>query len=181
MALGGDCFFIQYFDRRCLRIEDSGHNYRRQFLIPSSWRIGWSIERGIPLRPNWFLYIALCHSLGDAISGGPLCFFHKGANLFLPIPDRRSSRHDIGDVTSLVMLSVILHTGIADPGLLAWIKDFLDHLFGLIGFSPWTVVLAIGLLLLAMPASLIGLYVVQHRRGKADLPRLGPDSPNPRE
>ena len=62
------------------------------------------------------------------------------------------------------MLSVILHTGIADPGLLAWIKDFLDHLFGLIGFSPWTVVLAIGLLLLAMAAGLIGLYVVQHRR-----------------
>jgi len=79
------------------------------------------------------------------------------------------------------MLSVILHTGIADPGLLAWIKDFLDHLFGPIGFSPWAFVLAIGLFLLAMPAGLIGLYVVQHRRGKAGLPRPVPDSPNPRE
>jgi hypothetical protein len=79
------------------------------------------------------------------------------------------------------MLSVILHTGIADPGLLAWIKDFLDHLFGPIGFGPWTFVLAIGLLILAMPAGLISLYVVQRRRGKASLPRPVPDSPNPRE
>ena len=65
------------------------------------------------------------------------------------------------------MLWVMLHTGIADPGLLAWIKDFLDHLFGPIGFGPWAVVLAIGLLLLAMPLGLVCLFLVQRRRGKA--------------
>ncbi len=62
------------------------------------------------------------------------------------------------------MLSVILHTGIADPGLMAWIKDVLDHLFG---FGPWTVVLAFGLLLLAMPLGLVCLFVVQRKRRKA--------------
>ncbi len=62
------------------------------------------------------------------------------------------------------LLSVILHSGAADPGLLLWIKEFLDHL---IGFGPWMVVLAIGVLLLAMPMGLVSLFVVQHRRGKA--------------
>ncbi len=78
------------------------------------------------------------------------------------------------------MLWVMLHTGIADPGLLAWIKDFLDHLFEPIGFGPWTVVLAIGVLLLAMPLGLIGLFLIQRRRGKRGFPHPVPDRPNPR-
>ncbi len=76
----------------------------------------------------------------------------------------------------MVLLSVILHNGAADPGLLLWIKDFLDHL---IGFGQWTAVVAIGALLLAMPMGLVCLFVVQHRHGKAGSLRPVPDIHNP--
>ena len=76
----------------------------------------------------------------------------------------------------MVLLSVILHNGAADPGLLLWIKELLDHL---IGFGPWTVVVATGVLLLAMPMGLLCLFVVQHRHGKAGSLRPVPDSKNP--
>ncbi len=76
----------------------------------------------------------------------------------------------------MVLLSVILHNGAADPGLLLWIKDFLDHL---IGFGPWMALLAIGVLLLAMPTGLVSLFVIQHRPGKAGSLRPVPDSHNP--
>ena len=71
------------------------------------------------------------------------------------------------------LLSVILHNGAADPGLLLWIKEFLDQL---IGFGPWMAVLAIGVLLLAMPIGLVGLFLVQDRPGKAGSLRPVPDS-----
>ena len=76
----------------------------------------------------------------------------------------------------MFLLSVIQHNGVADPGLLLWIKDFLDHL---IGFGPWMVVLAIGVLLLAMPMGLVCLFVVQRRHGKAGSLRPVQDSHNP--
>lgn len=75
----------------------------------------------------------------------------------------------------MALLSVILHNGAADPGLLLWIKEFLDHL---IGFGPWTAVVAIGVMLLAMPMGLVSLFVVQQRRGKSGFPSPAPDSHN---
>ncbi len=63
-----------------------------------------------------------------------------------------------------VILSVTAHHGEADPRLLAWIKDLLDQLIGL---GPWTVVVLIGLLILAMPIGLSVFYLVQQRRDAA--------------
>ncbi len=65
-----------------------------------------------------------------------------------------------------VMLSIMAHHGEADPALLAWIKDLLDQL---IGFGPWTVVVLIGLLILAMPIGLSAFYLVQQRRAAASI------------
>jgi hypothetical protein len=61
-----------------------------------------------------------------------------------------------------LLWSVVPHQGEADPTLLGWIKDQLDHLLGL---GPWTVVALLGLLLLLAPASLVTLYLVQRRAG----------------
>ena len=65
-----------------------------------------------------------------------------------------------------VILTVNAHHGEADPALLAWIKDLLDQL---IGVGPWTVVVLIGLLILAMPAGLASLYLLQQRRTASNL------------
>ena len=60
-----------------------------------------------------------------------------------------------------VILTMSAHHGEADPTLLAWIKDLLDQLIGL---GPWTVVILIGVLILAMPAGLSAFYLIQRRR-----------------
>ncbi len=60
-----------------------------------------------------------------------------------------------------ILWAVVGHDGTADPTLLGWIKDQLDHLLGL---GPWTVVALLGLLLLVMPLSLVALYLAQRRR-----------------
>lgn len=44
----------------------------------------------------------------------------------------------------VVLCALAAHQGDADPTLLAWIKDQLDHLLGM---GPWTVVALLGLLL----------------------------------
>ena len=65
------------------------------------------------------------------------------------------------------MLQMILwsvtrhHSEAADPDLLDWIKDRLDHLLGL---GPWTVVALVGLLMLLIPISVVVLYLVQRRQ-----------------
>ncbi len=60
-----------------------------------------------------------------------------------------------------VILTVSAHHGETDPTLLAWIKELLDQLIGL---GPWTVVVMIGLLILAMPVGLVAFYLIQQRR-----------------
>lgn len=64
------------------------------------------------------------------------------------------------------------HTEAADPDLLEWIRDFLDHLFHL---GPWTIVAVLALLILMMPVAIITFYLVQQRRhSKADTSRTQP-------
>ena len=75
----------------------------------------------------------------------------------------------------MALLKVFLHNGAADPGLLLWIKEFLDHL---IWFGPWTVVVGIGVLLLAMPMGLVSLDAIQRTRGKSGFPCPVPNSHN---
>jgi hypothetical protein len=60
-----------------------------------------------------------------------------------------------------MLLSALSHHGEADPTLLEWIKGVLDHLIGL---GPWTVVILLGLLVLAIPAGVIVFYLAQQRQ-----------------
>ncbi len=68
----------------------------------------------------------------------------------------------------VVLWTVTAHQGDADPTLLGWIKDQLDHLLGL---GPWTMVALLGLLLLLLPVSLVAFYLAQRRRTGSLRPR----------
>ena len=58
--------------------------------------------------------------------------------------------------------SVALHHGeAADPDLLKWIKDRLDHIFDL---GPWTAVAVLALIIVLIPSSIIIVYLIQQRR-----------------
>ena len=61
----------------------------------------------------------------------------------------------------IVLGWVAAHQGEADPDLLAWIKAQLDHLLGI---GPWTIVTLLGLLVLAIPLSIVVFYLTQRRR-----------------
>ncbi len=64
-----------------------------------------------------------------------------------------------------IIWSIAAHQGDAvDPDLVDWLKDRLDHLLGL---GPWTVVAGLSILILLIPASIIGLYIMQQRRQSA--------------
>lgn len=60
-----------------------------------------------------------------------------------------------------VLLSVLAHHGeTADPELLEWIKQLLDHLLTV---GPWTVVIVVGLVLITFPVGLVLFYLAQNR------------------
>ena len=63
------------------------------------------------------------------------------------------------------------HADAADPDLLEWIKDRLDHLINL---DAWVVVVVLALILLSIPVSVVTLYLVQRRRYGID-PRRSPE------
>ena len=64
------------------------------------------------------------------------------------------------------MLSVLKHHGeAANPELLVWIKQLLDHI---LGSSGWVIVAAVGLALVAFPIGLVLFYLSQLRRERAD-------------
>ena len=72
-----------------------------------------------------------------------------------------------------IVLSVSGHHGeVADPDLLEWIKGFLDHVFDL---GPWTVVAALGLLIVSIPLGISGFYLFQQRRGSRRADSPGPN------
>ncbi len=59
-------------------------------------------------------------------------------------------------------MSVAAHHGeAADPTLLAWIKNRLDELFNL---GPWTAVILLGVVIAAIPLSVVGFYLFHRRR-----------------
>ena len=65
-----------------------------------------------------------------------------------------------------ILLSVAAHHGdAADPELLEWIKDRLDHILGL---GPWVIVGLLGLVIVALPLSLMVLYMVQRRQAATE-------------
>jgi hypothetical protein len=62
----------------------------------------------------------------------------------------------------LVLLSTLKHHGeAADPTLLHWIKGVLDQL---VGTGPWLVVALLGVVVVAIPVSIVAFYLAQQRR-----------------
>ncbi len=66
------------------------------------------------------------------------------------------------------------HGEAADPELLAWIKQLLDHVLGSAG---WVVVAIVGLALVAFPIGLILFYLTQQRRDRSDAYEATGDGP----
>jgi len=65
-----------------------------------------------------------------------------------------------------IILSVPRHHGeAANPELLVWIKQLLDHVLGSAG---WVVVAIVGLALVAFPIGLVLFYITQLRRDRSD-------------
>ena len=74
-----------------------------------------------------------------------------------------------------VILSVPRHHGeAADPELLAWIKQLLDHV---LGSAAWVIIAVVGLALVAFPVGLILFYLTQQRRDRVDSYRASDDGP----
>ena len=61
-----------------------------------------------------------------------------------------------------VLHAALAHHGeVADPTLLKWIKDVLDHLLRL---GPWAVIIVLGLIIVLLPVGLVAFYLWQLRR-----------------
>ena len=70
-----------------------------------------------------------------------------------------------------ILASVSLHHGdSANPDLLVWIKQRLDQLAE---FGPWMVVALIGLVIVAIPISLVWLYFAQNQHAPAETSQTG--------
>lgn len=64
-----------------------------------------------------------------------------------------------------ILASLGRHHGEADPTLLQWIMAALSHiLLGKLGFTELTVVIIIGIIILAMPAMIVIAYLASTRR-----------------
>ena len=62
----------------------------------------------------------------------------------------------------VIIISAPGHHGeAADPELLAWIKQLLDHV---LGSAEWVVIAIVGLALVAFPIGLVLFYMAQLRR-----------------
>ena len=65
-----------------------------------------------------------------------------------------------------MILSVLRHHGeAANPELLAWIKQLLDHV---LGPSGWVIVAVVAVALIAFPVGLVLFYLSQLRRERTD-------------
>jgi asparagine N-glycosylation enzyme membrane subunit Stt3 len=74
----------------------------------------------------------------------------------------------MGASLSAVLLAAGFHHGEADPTLLGWIMTALSHiLLGTLGFTELTVVIIIGIIILAMPLLIVITYWANTRGGRA--------------
>ena len=74
-----------------------------------------------------------------------------------------------------ILAAVAAHHGdSADPDLLIWIKQRLDDLAE---FGPWLVVGLVGLVIVAIPISLVLLYFSQNRRDRSESYQATGDGP----
>ncbi len=64
-------------------------------------------------------------------------------------------------LSALLLNLAAHHDDIVDPDFLAWLKSQLDHL---VTFEPWVLVIILTLVVLAIPAGIVGFYLYQQRR-----------------
>lgn len=65
------------------------------------------------------------------------------------------------EVSTMMLRVAAHHDDIVDPDFLAWLKARLDHIMTL---EPWVLVLILSLIVLAIPASIVGFYIYQQWR-----------------
>lgn len=68
-----------------------------------------------------------------------------------------------GELTALLLRIAAHHDDIVDPDFLAWLKARLDHI---ITMDPWTLVIILTVIVLAIPAGIVGFYLYQQWRLK---------------
>ena len=72
-----------------------------------------------------------------------------------------------GVALHVILGAVGLHHGEADPTLLGWIMTALSHiLLGTLGLTELTIVIIIGMIILAIPALIVITYWAGNRRAK---------------
>ena len=71
---------------------------------------------------------------------------------------RLATQWTIGDLSAALLSLAAHHDDIVDPDFLAWLKARLDHL---ITIDPWVLVIILTLLVLAIPAAIVGFYLYQ--------------------
>ena len=70
-----------------------------------------------------------------------------------------------GMTIAAILAALGQHHGEADPTLLQWIMEALSHiLLGTLGFTELTIVIIIGIIILAMPALIVIAYWASTRR-----------------
>ncbi len=70
-----------------------------------------------------------------------------------------------GITIAAILAALGQHHGEADPTLLQWIMAALSHiLLGSLGFTPLTIVIIIGMIIIAMPALILIAYWASARR-----------------
>ncbi|MDE2780449.1 MAG: hypothetical protein OXI91_12350 [Chloroflexota bacterium] len=65
------------------------------------------------------------------------------------------------EIPSLLLGLGFHHDDIVDPDFLAWLKARLDHLITL---DPWVLIVLLTLVVLAIPAAILGFYLYQQWR-----------------
>ncbi|MCI0441003.1 MAG: hypothetical protein L0177_18015 [Chloroflexi bacterium] len=69
---------------------------------------------------------------------------------------------------NVILLDILAHHGEpGDPRLMVWIQDLLDSM---IGSGPALVVAALGLVIVAMPAGILALYLIRRARQEDEEP-----------
>ena len=68
-----------------------------------------------------------------------------------------------GELSAVLLGLAAHHDDIVDPDFLAWLKARLDHIITL---DPWVLVIILTVIVLAIPASIVGFYIYQQWRLK---------------
>lgn len=79
-----------------------------------------------------------------------------------------------GGMLGKILAALGQHHGEADPTLLQWIMAALSHiLVGTLGFNELTIVIIIGMVILAIPALIVIAYWASSRRASPPGPQPG--------